>query len=282
MFHQLDPKIPIEIAGQWEKEPRERELRIEVLGTSDQSGPIEQWQGAEEGTSAVSQYEVISFLVHTYKYADGAEYSEHALLDPISGKMSTPHGRRDDVVPTSLLPARSFATPTRVAQQFSSVLKRKQHNDVIDALRIIEPQVQRIEVLSEASGPSIYLDIGLDALVPLAVCGEGMVRLFSIILELIASRHGVLLIDEIDNGLHYSVMPNLWKLLDALVEKHQVQVFGTTHNEDIIRSALEAFDGREGVLCLFRIDKRGARHVMVAYDEEAMEAVLAEGFEVRG
>jgi len=48
--------------------------------------------------------------------------------------------------------------------------------------------VLRIEVLSDASGPSIYLDVGLDALVPLAVCGEGLVRLFSIILELIASR----------------------------------------------------------------------------------------------
>ena len=105
---------------------------------------------------------------------------------------------------------------------------------------------KRIEVLSEPSGPSIYLDIGLDTLVPLAVCGEGMVRLFSIILELVASRNGVLLIDEIDNGLHYSVMPKLWELLGELVEKHQVQVFGTTHNDDIMRSALEAFAGQRG------------------------------------
>ena len=59
-----------------------------------------------------------------------------------------------------------------------------------------------------------------------------------------------------------------------MVEKHNVQVFGTTHNDDMMRSALEAFAGKEGMLGLFRIDKRGDRHVMVSYNDEAMEAVL--------
>ena len=70
--------------------------------------------------------------------------------------------------------------------------------------------------------------------------------------------------------------------LDALAEKHQVQVFGTTHNDDIIRSALEDFVDKEGTLGLFRIDKRGDRHVMVAYSDEAMKGVLEDHFEVRG
>ena len=46
--------------------------------------------------------------------------------------------------------------------------------------------------------------------------------------------------------------------------------------------ALEAFRGLPGVLGLFRIDKRGDRHVMVGYDDEAMAAVLDVHFEVRG
>jgi predicted ATP-dependent endonuclease of OLD family len=282
MFRELDTNLPIEIVGRWAEEPEARELTIVALATSDQIEAIEQWQGAEGDTSAALQYEVISLLQLTYKDGEGGEYNELALLDPSSGRFGSSSARRHDVVPTSLLPARSFASPIRVAQQFSSVLKRKQDKDVIDALRIIEPRVQRIEVVSEASGPSIYLDIGLGALVPLAVCGEGMVRLFSIILELLASRNGVLLIDEIDNGLHYTIMPKLWDLLNTMVEKHQVQVFGTTHSDDIIRSALDVFAGKEGILGLFRIDKRGDRHVMVAYSDEAMQGVREVPFEVRG
>ena len=90
------------------------------------------------------------------------------------------------------------------------------------------------------------------------------------------------MIDEIDNGLHYTVMPKLWELLAALVKKHDVQLFATTHNDDMMRSALEAFAGKEGALGLFRIDKREDRHVMVSYSEDAMEGVLEEHFEVRG
>jgi hypothetical protein len=200
----------------------------------------------------------------------------------MNGELCVNSQNRSDFIQTTLLSARGYASPARDAQQFSSLVKKKQDKDIIDALRIIEPNVQRIEILSEPSGPLIYLDIGLDALVPLAVCGEGMVRLFSIILELIASRNGVLLIDEIDNGLHYTVMPTLWKLLAELVEMHNVQVFGTTHNDDIIRSALEVFAETEGMLGLFRLDRRGDRHIMVGYSDEAMEAVREVPFEVRG
>ena len=140
--------------------------------------------------------------------------------------------RPDDFVIRSGLP-RSGS----LCAAFSSLLKKKQDRDVMDGLKIIAPDLQRIEVVSESIGPSIYLDIGLDTLVPLTVCGEGMVRMFSIILELISSRNGVLLIDEIDNGLHYTVMSKLWKLLGALVEKHDVQIFATTHNDDMMRLA---------------------------------------------
>jgi hypothetical protein len=249
---------------------------------SDYVDPIEGEWGNKSDIPIVTQDQVITWLQLRYGFPDGVEVAVDSMLDQFSGKIQVNNLPSPEAVPTSILPARSYASPERVAQQFSALLKTKQDPDVIDALRLIEPNVERIEVLSEPSGPSISLDLGLDALVPLNVSGEGMVRLFSIILELVASRDGVLLIDEIDNGLHYSVMPKLWKLLGELAEKHNVQVFGTTHNDDIIRSALEMFADTEGILGLFRIDKRGSQHVMVSYSDEAMEAVREVPFEVRG
>jgi hypothetical protein len=189
---------------------------------------------------------------------------------------------REDQVITTLLSVRYFPGQLEDLHLFSTLLKRKQEGDLLDALRLIEPDVQRIKILSEPGGPSLHLDLGHEAVVPLAVHGEGIVRLFSIIVELIASRNGILLINQIDNGLHYKVMPRLWKLLGHLVEKHNVQVLCTTHNDDMMRSALLEFAGTEGVLGLFRIDRRGDSHVMVSYSEEAMEGVLEIPFEVRG
>jgi len=225
---------------------------------------------------------VIGWLRLYYRYPDGEELTVVGSVDPDSGKVVFDDFHRADCIPTAFLPARSYSGAGRMARQFSSALKAKQDKEVLNALQIIEPNVQRIEVIAEPSGPSTYLDIGLDALVPLAVCDEGTVRLFSVILELLASKNGVLLIDEIDNGLHYTVMPTLWRLLGELVEKHNVQVFGTTHSDEMMRSALEAFADREGILGLFRIDRRSDRHVMVAYSDEAMQGVREVPFEVRG
>jgi len=278
----LNPKIPVEIVGQWDEEQRERTLRIRAIeesSSADGYGPSSRGQG---GVAVATQSSVVNRLELRYTDARGEEITTTAIFDPTTGELRASPQNRADFIRTTLLSARAYPNPALDAQQFSSLLKRKLDRDIVEALRIIEPNVQRTEVLSDATGPSIYLDVGLDALVPLAMCGEGLVRLFSIILELIASSGGVLLIDEIENGLHYTVMPTLWKLLGELVEKHNVQVFGTTHSDEMMRSALEAFAGTAGVLGLFRIDKRGDQHVMVSYSDEAMQSVREAPFEVRG
>jgi AAA domain, putative AbiEii toxin, Type IV TA system/AAA ATPase domain len=282
LFYNSDPERSVEIEGQWAVETDVRRLEIRALGISNYVEPLETgWEGKSD-TPAVTQDRVITWLQLRYTGPEGGEITVGSTVDPYSGKIQVDNMAPWASIPSRFLPARSYASPERIARDFSSLVKSKQDSDVMDALRIIEPKVRRIEVLAEPSGPSIYLDLGLNALTPLNVCGEGMVRLFSTILELIGARDGVLLIDEIDSGLHYSVMPRLWKLLGALVEKYNVQVFGTTHNDDIIRSALEAFADDEGMLGLFRVDKRADRHAMVAYSEEAMKGVLEAHFEVRG
>jgi putative AbiEii toxin of type IV toxin-antitoxin system len=282
VFHNLDPRIPVEILGQQVGERQERKLRIEALEVSSFADSYEPSLGGEFGIAAATQDFDIGGLRLRYSGAPGNEVITNSIFDPKSGNIDAPSKDRDDFVRTTMLSARAYSSLARDAQQFSFLLKIKQEHDVLNGIHIIDRSVQRIEVVSEPSGPSIYLDVGLDALVPLAVGGEGLVRLFSIIVELTASRNGVLLIDEIDNGFHYSVMPSLWELLGELAEKHNVQLFGTTHNDDLMRSALEAFAEREGMLGLFRIDKRVDRHVMVAYSEEAMKGILEDNFEVRG
>ena len=282
LFRNLDPRAPIKIQGHWEAELLGRELLIQASQDSPTVFDSSSQTIEGSGSSSVGRDFPVGRLEYEYTDGLGNKKDSFARYDPQTGGIHSRPVMREDHVITTLLSARFFPGQLEDLHLFSTLVKRKQEGDVLEALRLIEPALERIEVLSEPGGPSLYLDIGLDALVPLAVCGEGIVRLFSIIVELIASRNGGLLIDEIDNGLHYTVMPKLWELLGSLVEKHHVQVFATTHNDELMRSALEVFAGKEGVLGLFRIDRRGDRHVMVGYDDEAMEAVLETHFEVRG
>lgn len=280
LFFNLDPHGQIELRAQWDDEHTERRLTIDATPASSYADGLE--PSTTGGVAAVTEEFLIGGLRLHYIDAREREYITKALFDPKTGSVDAPSTERDDFVRTTILSARAYSSLLRDAQQYSFLVKIKQEQDVLDAMKIIEDRVERIEVLSEPGGPAVYVDLGLPSLVPLAACGEGFVRMFSIIVELTASRRGVLLIDEVDNGLHYSVMEELWKLLGELSEKHDVQVFGTTHNEELIRSALTAYQDDLSRVGLFRIDRKGTEHRVAAYNSDAMEAVLEEAFEVRG
>lgn len=66
--------------------------------------------------------------------------------------------------------------------------------------------------------------------------GDGVRHLVSIVTSLYASENGYLFIDEMDNGIHYSLLDDLWKNILLLSEKLNVQVFATTHSKECIES----------------------------------------------
>ncbi len=281
LFYRLEPRANIEISGQREDEPRPRRLIIEALRVTNFADEAE-YDGVGTGIASVTEDFVIGGLRLRYQPARGPEIRTQAVFDPHSGSIDAKSEEREDFLRTTFLSARAYSSLARDAQQYSFLLRIKQEQDVLDAVKIIEPTIERIEVLSEPGGPSVYVDVGLESLIPLAACGEGFVRLFSIVVELTASRHGTLLIDEIDNGLHHSILPNVWRLLGALSARHGVQIFATTHNEELLFSALEAFAERPDQIGLFRIDRRDGQHSVAAYDAEMQEAVREHHFEVRG
>jgi hypothetical protein len=285
LFRNLDPQLPIVVRGGSPQDGKSTSLTIratEMTALEIGAGLRVPGEGGIASTMQDSSISRLTFEYMEFRDGQGSGMTTSAAYNAQSGNIEVQPSAWPNLVRTTLLSARFFPSLSRSSELFSHLVKTRQEKHVIQAARLVEPAIQRVEVLSEPGGPVLYVDLGLEALIPLAVCGEGFVRLFSIVIELIAARDGALLIDEVDNGLHYSVMPELWKLLGDLVEKHNVQIFATTHNDDMMRSALEAFAGTEGTLGLFRIDKRGDAHVMVSYSDEAMEAVREVPFEVRG
>jgi hypothetical protein len=68
--------------------------------------------------------------------------------------------------------------------------------------------------------------------VPLGTLGEGVSRILTLALHLVLTQGGYLLLDEIENGLHWSVMPKVWRFLIETALARDVQVFATTHSKD--------------------------------------------------
>lgn len=111
--------------------------------------------------------------------------------------------------------------------------------------------------------------------------GDGMWRMLAMAIMLTQCRGGVLLIDEIDSGLHYSIMGQMWKLIFNAAKELDVQVFATTHSSDCVYSLadLRKEVDRENTISVQRIDS--SKPHSVPYDEEELSIAAQKEIEVR-
>lgn len=175
--------------------------------------------------------------------------------------------------------------PGIVGQLWDNVALSELEKDVIDALKIIDPKISAVTMVgSENSSVGRRAKVraeGMKRPVPLRSFGDGMNRLFQMILMLVNAKGGILLIDEFENGLHYSVQPKAWKLVFELARKLDIQVFATTHSWDAIEAFQEAAaeDPEEGVLV--RLYRKEDRIIPTLYREDELAVVTRERIEVR-
>ena len=130
--------------------------------------------------------------------------------------------------------------PASMGVIWDRVLSEGREPEVIAAMKLLESDLDSIHFLTggayrRASG-GILAGFGKNGRrVPLGSLGDGMRRLLALSLSLIRADNGFLLIDEIDTGLHFSVMEDMWKLVVTTALNSNVQVVATTHSYDCIQ-----------------------------------------------
>jgi len=153
------------------------------------------------------------------------------------------------------------SNPIQDAIDYNRVILKRRKKQVEKLLREIEPRLEALEALQtgqpgQTSTPLIYADLGLSEMIPVTQLGQGFNRLLDIYSEIVAADAKVLLIDEIENGLHHSVMPVIWKGLFLAANEFDVQIFATTHSWECILAADEAArTGENYDLALIRLDR---------------------------
>ena len=96
------------------------------------------------------------------------------------------------------------------------------------------------------------------------------------------ARNGMILIDEVENGLHYSVLVDVWRKLNWLSREFNVQVFATTHSYECMEAARDAFkEAEDEDLLIHRISRRDAGIKAATYSFEGLEYNFDLGMELR-
>jgi len=187
--------------------------------------------------------------------------------------------------PGHFLPARQRLSQEEEAEQFGRVVKSKQGKtyDIGQILKdIVEPRLSQLTTIRSAGVTKLWGDIGLDQMLPLSLMGDGMGRLVSILLRIANSSGGILLIDEVENGLHHSIHRDVWQAIGRAANTFNTQVFAATHSYECIKGAHEAFkESEEYDFRLHRLDRIGDDIKAVTFDRDTLETAIEAFLEVR-
>lgn len=172
---------------------------------------------------------------------------------------------KDPIMPFQFVDARVFDIEQN-AVLFDKISLSPDENYVVEALRIINPDIERIAYITSSNKRDRYPIVTLKGdsrRYRLSAMGDGINRILTIILSLLNSKNGFLLLDEFETGLHYSVQKQLWEIIFMLANELNIQVFVTSHSSDCLKTFSKANVKEQGLL--IRLEQRKSGMVPVFY-----------------
>ena len=230
-------------------------------------------------------------------FGDASSFVQYSELRPHRSRLAVGAGRllthRDARPVGSHQPivGPGVRTNNEIARDWDNVALTGSEENVVDALEIVlGSDIDGVAVIGEEResrqrlGRRVMLKLkSQEGRIPLKSMGDGAVRLFGLALALANRSDDFLLIDEAENGIHYSHHEDYWRMVIETAIKDNIQVLATTHSFDCIAGfsrAVNSIPGEHGML--IRLDKDEDGKLKVAtYTEDLLKITEEMGIEVR-
>jgi predicted ATP-dependent endonuclease of OLD family len=138
-----------------------------------------------------------------------------------------------DEVP--IIPSWIRISGKELTQAYDNARLDDKDSEVLKAFQILDPTIESVESFSIGE-PTLYLRRKGEKRLPLSLFGDAINRVAEIILKLVNSEHKILLIDEIENGIHYTNQREFWRILFRLAVELDTQIFATTHSLEMLQA----------------------------------------------
>ena len=167
----------------------------------------------------------------------------------------------------------------QIINNFSLIQKKDKEVFLNNILRKFDEEIVSFKVIDDkpqCKVGEVYLEI--------TELGDGVRHLISIITSLYKSEDGYLFIDEVENGIHYTKLDEIWTIILEVSKKLNVQVFSTTHSKECIESYARVSKKLEDEEISFIELGRNRNNELdsIVMNSERLIRYLKEGNEVRG
>ena len=128
---------------------------------------------------------------------------------------------------------KTYAGETDLAGKFDTVNQELGKEQIIKFLKKFKTEIEDIEL--DRFNKLLLKDTSFgNKRVHLNTYGDGIIRGLHMSLDILSKQDGITLIDEIENGLHWSKQELVWEFIHAIVKERNQQLFITTHSREMI------------------------------------------------
>ena len=231
--------------------------------------------------------------IETNEFMLVIDFSNHrsytALLrDPISSLKYFPPRESPDSDSVELVRSfhgLGFSSNIQYPLLYESIALTEKEVTVVEALKIIDSQIDAIAFRTDLKSNQrfpVVRNRTTQRITTLRSMGDGVNRILTIIVAMVNCENGFLLIDEFENGLHYSVQEKLWEVIFELAEQLNIQVFATTHSNDTIQAFTKIANEKQSDGYLIKLRNiNGEIDAVVFNEEELQTAAEAEYLDLR-
>jgi hypothetical protein len=185
--------------------------------------------------------------------------------------------------PTYIFGAQANYAETDNITWFSQLRARSESDKVVSFIQEEFPFVKDLEILVP-SGHNGLFAIMKDGSPPraLSTVSAGIYKVVSILLATSHTRGGVIIIDEIENGIFYKKYPAIWRVLYRFAKETGNQIFVSSHSNECLQALPDVIGDNDTDFCLIRTQMAENGSTATRISGKAMKAALAGGNEIRG
>jgi len=278
LFHRFNIQKPIEISA-LNSDYGARMLQFKLLRTLEDIGRVQELITlSQEGQLSLQPSIGATQVLELVSIGDEGSNSYYVFANE-KGISQTPHPA-PPFLTIFLTPKGSFAKDD--VECYDGLVVQGQHERIMSYLKKFEPRIRRLASIQMGDERVLFADIGLKQMLPLSYASEGISRIAKYVINIAAAKGGVVLIDEIENGLHYSILGGVWRTIARAAQAYDVQVFATTHSRETIIAAHEVLSKEKSYdFTYHRLDRIDGDIKLVRYDKSDLGAAAETDFEVR-
>jgi hypothetical protein len=187
-----------------------------------------------------------------------------------------------ETMPIFLFSSSVPVSPAENASRFSLLDTEGKSGPFVEALKKVFPILEDISIQVVSGQPMLHASLSFSQLkVPLGLLSSGINRLAGIFLGVAGRSQNVVLIDEIENGFFYELLPRIWSALLSFCKQQDSQIFASTHSEECLRALLKIVGDNAEEFTLIRTERSNGNSTARLFGGHQLHSAIEQNIEVR-